>query len=75
MWDKVAREGQRDLEASPDGLLEQKARTGDRMALAGWRIRVTEWRYSKMEQWWWWLQNRLAVQLWSRSWRRVGIPE
>ncbi|KAJ1117520.1 hypothetical protein NDU88_005719 [Pleurodeles waltl] len=56
-------EGRRDLEASPVGLLERKARTGDRMALAGWRIRVIEWRYSKMEQWRWWLLNRLEQEL------------
>ncbi|KAJ1135608.1 hypothetical protein NDU88_002046 [Pleurodeles waltl] len=44
------REERRDLEASPDGLLERKARTGDHMALVGWRIRVTGWRYTEMEQ-------------------------
>ncbi|KAJ1189428.1 hypothetical protein NDU88_006173 [Pleurodeles waltl] len=42
MWDKVAREETRKLEASPHGLLERIARSGDRMALVSSRIRVTE---------------------------------
>ncbi|KAJ1152653.1 hypothetical protein NDU88_005428 [Pleurodeles waltl] len=39
----------RELEASPDGPLGRRARTGDHMALGGWRNHVTGLRYSKME--------------------------
>ncbi|KAJ1197581.1 hypothetical protein NDU88_001438 [Pleurodeles waltl] len=49
---------ERHLAVLPIGLLERKARTGDRMALVGWRTLITEWRYSKMEQWHWWLLNQ-----------------
>ncbi|KAJ1186068.1 hypothetical protein NDU88_002853 [Pleurodeles waltl] len=51
MWDKVAPGRTEGSGGMARRLPERKAQTGDHMALGSWRNRVTEWRYSEMEQW------------------------